>query len=645
MAIGMDKLAGPVSPGDIIMRNEEAPRGAAALLNKMINKGTRGMYKLPEAEKEMPGFMKDAIKESEQAAVDPSDFRTILRILEAGGNPEDYMEQVKLDASDFRTILKLLQQGFSMEEIENMTQASMTKDGPTKGLTMKDIANLDKAAVQGGTINFLGEQPEVTAPIRAQSHVDSPPTQLAYITDAEKDLLVKANIHGSMDGKPNPGPAGIASLDDFYTYIDEKGDTQIGGGSGQQVFDSGVDIPQGGAGGDPSLAGGYESSEAEGIGPGQAVTNPFDEKGNFVGSTIIDAPAFAGPPSEKFQTGSTDSTTANKALDLLNKEIANLEKDKELSKEEETRLKGLYERRFNILGGKTQQGESQIATDDEEEDKEKKKNDFQKLMQLIMPGSQLLGEALSAPPILDFNKEQQARVDQLLKDYQKKTGGNILDILPRGKGEYYRDDGTLTREGFVKAMRAIDMGDGASALATLKRDQPVDYYDKMGMPATSGELADLGGKAALQKTADGKGYITPDGRTISKEQGDKYNNMIFEARMLTNKKKDDDLSKRGVGTAAPAAVKKPMEEIAKEQSEYAGMFDVPGTMMFEGKEVPVGRRFSTNIEDVMKRALEGTSERQLEPFAQYVKRRRDFLGEDEDEFFDEEGNVIYGGVA
>ena len=45
MAIGMDKLAGPVSPGDIIMRNEEAPRGAAALLNKMVNKGTRGMYK------------------------------------------------------------------------------------------------------------------------------------------------------------------------------------------------------------------------------------------------------------------------------------------------------------------------------------------------------------------------------------------------------------------------------------------------------------------------------------------------------------------------------------------------------------------------------------------------------------------------
>ena len=615
MAIGMDKLAGPVSPGDIIMRNEEAPRGAAALLNKMINKGTRGMYKLPEAQKEMPGFMKDAMEN---------------------------MEEVKLDASDFRTILKLLQQGFSMEEIENMTQASMTKDGPTKGLTMMDIANLDKAAVQGGTINFLGEQPEVTAPIRAQSHVDSPPTQLAYITDEEKDLLVKANIHGSMDGKPNPGPAGIASLDDFYTYIDDKGDTQIGGGSGEQVFASGVDSGQQSTGQEPG-GGGYQSSEAFGIGPGEAVTNPFDEKGNFVGSTIIDAPAFTGPPSEKFQTGSSDST--NSQLDGINKLIAAEEAKKEKEGKDykdDKYLRELYDRRFNVLGGKTSTGESKTATDDEEEDE---KSSFEKVMQLLIPGANLLGEAFSAPPILDFNEAQQARVNQLLKDYQKKTGGNILDILPRGKGEYYRDDGTLTREGFVKAMRAIDMGDGASALSTLKRDQPEDYYGKMGMPATSGGLADLGGKAALQKTADGKGYITPDGRTISKEQGDKYNNMIFEARMLTNKKKDDDLSKRGVGTAAPAAVKKPMEEIAKEQSEYAGTFDVPGTMMFEGKEVPVGRRFSTDIGDVMKRALEGTSERQLEPFAQYVKRRRDFLGEDEDEFFDEEGNVIYGGVA
>ena len=35
MAVGIEQIAGPVNAGDIIMRDEEAPRGAAALLNKM----------------------------------------------------------------------------------------------------------------------------------------------------------------------------------------------------------------------------------------------------------------------------------------------------------------------------------------------------------------------------------------------------------------------------------------------------------------------------------------------------------------------------------------------------------------------------------------------------------------------------------
>ena len=88
--------------------------------------------------------------------------------------------------------------------------------GPRKNLTPLDMKMMGLAFNQGGIINFLGKQPEVTAPVRAQSHADSPPVQLAYITDAEKDLLVKSNIHGSMDGKPNPGPAGLPSLFRWY---------------------------------------------------------------------------------------------------------------------------------------------------------------------------------------------------------------------------------------------------------------------------------------------------------------------------------------------------------------------------------------------------------------------------------------------
>tara|TARA_R100001129_G_scaffold47541_4_gene32453 strand:- start:30 stop:1424 length:1395 start_codon:yes stop_codon:yes gene_type:complete len=64
------------------------------------------------------------------------------------------------------------------------------------------------------TKNYLNKKVEnVTAPREWQSGPDSPPTKLAYVTQPEIDLLVKANIHGSMQGKPNKGPKGIMSLD------------------------------------------------------------------------------------------------------------------------------------------------------------------------------------------------------------------------------------------------------------------------------------------------------------------------------------------------------------------------------------------------------------------------------------------------
>ena len=60
MAKGIETLAGPVSENDIIMREKEAPVGAAALMNKQVRKNTPGFYKLPSQDKDMPGFMKAA---------------------------------------------------------------------------------------------------------------------------------------------------------------------------------------------------------------------------------------------------------------------------------------------------------------------------------------------------------------------------------------------------------------------------------------------------------------------------------------------------------------------------------------------------------------------------------------------------------
>jgi hypothetical protein len=69
--------------------------------------------------------------------------------------------------------------------------------------------------VQGGIKNYLGKQKEVTAPVKWKSSPDHPETELAYITKAEKDLLVKKDLHGSLKGGVNRGPSGIMSLNGF----------------------------------------------------------------------------------------------------------------------------------------------------------------------------------------------------------------------------------------------------------------------------------------------------------------------------------------------------------------------------------------------------------------------------------------------
>ena len=186
-------------------------------------------------------------------------------------------------------------------------------NGPRKELSFLDRALMNKAATQGGVLNFLGKQKEVTAPIRAQSHADSPPVQLAYITDAEKDLLVKSNIHGSMAGKPNPGPAGIESLDDFFN-VPGGG---IGGGSTSNT---------GGSVGGGGSSGGGSSADDYGIGAGQAVGGSdsgtvFDSQGSGNNQTFV-------PVSDEEQKKAEEE--AKKKLDASKPEPEEKKKDKKI---------------------------------------------------------------------------------------------------------------------------------------------------------------------------------------------------------------------------------------------------------------------------------------------------------------------------
>ena len=92
--------------------------------------------------------------------------------------------------------------------------------------------------MQGGVRNYLGETEEVNnAPKYWQSSPTSPKTELSYITDLEKKLLLEANLHGSLkDGKPNKGASGLLSFD--------------GGGFGSESAGTGGNDGFGGGGGD-----------------------------------------------------------------------------------------------------------------------------------------------------------------------------------------------------------------------------------------------------------------------------------------------------------------------------------------------------------------------------------------------------------
>ena len=86
--------------------------------------------------------------------------------------------------------------------------------------------------IQAGVKNYKPSK-MVTVPKVAKSSPTHPTAKLAYITDAEKKLLIKKNLHGSLKGKPNRGPGGIPSLQgDFGPG--GKGDT-YGGAEGPDV--------------------------------------------------------------------------------------------------------------------------------------------------------------------------------------------------------------------------------------------------------------------------------------------------------------------------------------------------------------------------------------------------------------------------
>jgi hypothetical protein len=91
-----------------------------------------------------------------------------------------------------------------------------------------------KYDVQGGIRNYLGKQKTVSGvPLKWKSGPSHPETELAYITKAEKKLLIKKDLHKSLKDGPNKGPGGIMSLNnDGIGDLGGPGNVGAGGGYG-----------------------------------------------------------------------------------------------------------------------------------------------------------------------------------------------------------------------------------------------------------------------------------------------------------------------------------------------------------------------------------------------------------------------------
>jgi len=161
-------------------------------------------------------------------------------------------------------------------------------------------------ASQGGMKNYLGEQPMVNAPKYWQSSPDHPTTELAYITPAEKDLLVKQDLHGSLNGGVNQGPSGIMSLNGWGS-ADES---QNVSGSQMSAAEAGDVTGFAGTGGGAELPPGVDrgNQTAEDIrsafiaaGGGQRV-NPgfFDSRTHLSPSETALAKAYRQDPNNLF---------------------------------------------------------------------------------------------------------------------------------------------------------------------------------------------------------------------------------------------------------------------------------------------------------------------------------------------------------
>ena len=569
MAKGIETLAGPVSENDVIMRENEAPAGAAALMNKQVRKSVPGFYKLPSQKDDTPEFMKAA-----KAGVDQN------------------MAQ--------------------MDTISTMAGALMREGVDTRQMNPDQIIMLYEQMM--GSVGDR-DQFGITDATDALNDMAPDGEKLAYINPEEAGILAMLGGAGEMT------PQGIPSF---------------------------------------RIAGNFRIGDTDYSSPSQSDMNkekdPAEQRRQAAQSM-----ASVGLQS----AGDVVSSKANQQ-----QKIINYYQDRERDKDDSTG--GMSNQLAQVYGqtaaARGKEGAGSVSFDP-------KTATGKRLIQ--DSGKNLARDIItSSDPLQALKDNQRAQeIFSLMGDYTPLTGNigfedlNLLGafkaLTKGGLGKKKKDrltrkdkDGEdtdeMTKEGFYEKLGDIEGGrDIFNNL--IKRYDTQNYYRVAGMPQTTGGLEEM---VQFGKVTDTTGM---DRDSKEYKEAKKFNNQLFAAREYVQEKRSrNDQQQSGGGFTQPAM---PGDTTTVTPSEDAYKFNVGGTMPYTddvltgGKEmqVPVGKRMQLDSTGAMKTqprsaadllniATQGGGFNQLEDFNNYIKRRRKFLGEEEPEYFDEDGNVRMSGM-
>ena len=590
MAYGIEELAemkvtGPVQGGDMVAKPNEMPVGAAALLSKMQKKNTPGIFKLPEADKKMPSFMKVAAEGVEEQNTANLEDAEVMRIMgQYGVGPEEARrihdemiygyerDEAAISPTDWRSILKMIESGMTQEEID--AQLAMNE-------VRNDVQKVSAFAPEG--------------------HM------LAYITPDEGEMLKM--MGGS--GETNP----ITGIKQYPPQTSEQAEKTFNTISGSQAN--------------------TQQKAAKAIRDRKKAAETMQQAG--IGSL----------------SGSTTDTSAGKKAKKeqrdfykdQGKEIPDfLKTDKEKKKEttKDTKSDGDDDYWYSNLNAiKIMDGIANAVSDWETEQ-------VKKLMESLGTDDKAVGLGNLLRSLSD---DEDRRADFFARYGDEEFMEDILGDVEKEQGF---DMEVSDEEMFKRFLEKAEAGGGDTFKKTYN---PREYYK-----AKPGESS-----AEYQKRMRELGTTPQELAQLQREGKIDFSRantmMIQEGRERLSRGQDNTQSRGGGGGPSIMPVDE-VGEVLPTPDERAGQFNLGGTMKYTDDlrtggtemDVPLGRRFaidksgkyrgSTPMD--LKESIDFATiggYNQLEPFQEYLTRRRKELGEQPDEWFDEEGNVLFSRQA